>query len=184
MLAQPTRKVEATIATRRRDDREAHPLAARAPLDVSQLLLELACGDLERHAQVLEGVLGLRQPPREALPHGFARGRLLGIHHLGQRLARLQHRSRDIAPVDRHACLRFGYTPRVSSLPRTLIVAGAILVLLGLVLHANPSIPLLGKLPGDVRIERPGLRVYIPVTTCILVSVVLSALLWLLSKLR
>ncbi|HEY5656449.1 MAG TPA: DUF2905 domain-containing protein [Myxococcota bacterium] len=72
----------------------------------------------------------------------------------------------------------------MSSLPRTLIVAGAILVLLGLVLHANPSIPLLGKLPGDVRIERPGLRVYIPVTTCILVSVVLSALLWLLSKLR
>ena len=38
--------------------------------------------------------------------------------------------------------------------------------------------------PGDLRIERPNLRVYVPLTTSILVSVVLSALFWLISRLR
>jgi len=67
---------------------------------------------------------------------------------------------------------------------RTLISAGLILVVLGLVLYASPSVPILGKLPGDIRIERPGLRIYVPITTCILMSLVLSVAMWLLSKWR
>lgn len=72
----------------------------------------------------------------------------------------------------------------VDSLARTLIIAGLVFVALGVLLYASPSIPMLGRLPGDIRIERPGLRVYFPITTCLLVSVVLSAGLWLFSKLR
>lgn len=67
---------------------------------------------------------------------------------------------------------------------RLLIVVGLALVALGLLLHFGPSVPLLGKLPGDVRIERPGMRIYIPITTCLLLSVVLSVVMWLFSKLR
>jgi len=71
----------------------------------------------------------------------------------------------------------------MSSLGRALILLGALLVVLGLILSLAPSLPL-GRLPGDLRIERPGLRVYLPITSSILVSVVLSIALWLVSKWR
>jgi len=69
-------------------------------------------------------------------------------------------------------------------LARVLIVAGLALLVLGLLVQLGPSVPLLGKLPGDLRIERPGMRVYLPITTCVLLSLLLSGLLWLVSKLR
>jgi len=69
-------------------------------------------------------------------------------------------------------------------LARTLVIAGAVLLALGLLLHFGPSVPMLGRLPGDIRIERPGMRFYFPITSSILVSVVLSLLLWLFSRLR
>jgi hypothetical protein len=72
----------------------------------------------------------------------------------------------------------------MDSLARTLIVAGAVLLALGLLLHASPSLPHLGRLPGDIRIERPGFRFYLPITTCVLLSAVLSAVFWIVSKLR
>ena len=72
----------------------------------------------------------------------------------------------------------------VDSFPRILVIVGLVFVALGVLLYASPSIPLLGKLPGDIRIERAGVRVYFPITTCLIVSLVLSGGLWLLSKLR
>jgi hypothetical protein len=72
----------------------------------------------------------------------------------------------------------------VDSLARILIVVGLVFLALGVLLYASPSIPLLGRLPGDLRIERPGLRIYLPITSCLVVSLVLSAGLWLSSKLR
>jgi hypothetical protein len=72
----------------------------------------------------------------------------------------------------------------MDSLARTLVVVGLVLATLGVLLHFGPSIPLLGKLPGDLRIERPGLRVYLPITTCLLLSFVLSGALWLFSRMR
>jgi Protein of unknown function (DUF2905) len=71
----------------------------------------------------------------------------------------------------------------MSSLGRTLIVIGAILVVLGVILSAAPSLPL-GRLPGDLRIERPGVRIYLPITSSLLVSAVLSLALWLFSRWR
>ena len=64
---------------------------------------------------------------------------------------------------------------------RWLIVAGVALVAL---LHWSPSVPLLGKLPGDLRLERDGLRLYVPITTCLLVSAAITLLLNLLSRIR
>jgi hypothetical protein len=72
----------------------------------------------------------------------------------------------------------------VQALGRSLMIFGALLLLVGLLLHAGPSIPFLGKLPGDIRIERPGFRFYFPLTTCLLLSAAISALLFLIAKLR
>jgi hypothetical protein len=71
----------------------------------------------------------------------------------------------------------------VSSIGRTLILIGVVLLGLGVVLSFAPSLPL-GRLPGDVRIERSGLRVYLPITSSLLVSLVLSAAFWLLARFR
>ncbi len=67
---------------------------------------------------------------------------------------------------------------------KSLMVAGAVLLAVGVVIYLHPSIPILGKLPGDIRIERSGFRVYLPITTCLLLSAGLSAILYLISKLR
>lgn len=72
----------------------------------------------------------------------------------------------------------------MEAIGRTLMLAGALLVVVGLVVHFAPEVPWLGKLPGDLRIERGGVRIYVPITTCLLLSVALSALLTLLGKLR
>lgn len=73
----------------------------------------------------------------------------------------------------------------MEALPRALVIAGLVLAALGLALWLAPSaLGWLGRLPGDLRIERPNLRVYVPFTTSIVVSVVLSALLWLISRFR
>jgi hypothetical protein len=61
-------------------------------------------------------------------------------------------------------------------LGRTLVVFGAIVVLVGLALMLAPSIPWLGRLPGDVFVQRERLTFYFPVVTCLVVSVVLTLL--------
>jgi len=72
----------------------------------------------------------------------------------------------------------------VETVPRIVTIAGLSLVLVGLLLHFGPSIPLLGKLPGDLIIERPGFRLVLPITTCLVLSAAVSAALWLLGRLR
>lgn len=69
-------------------------------------------------------------------------------------------------------------------LGRWLVVVGLGVALLGALLWAGPSIPWLGRLPGDVRIERPGATFYFPLGTSLLLSVVLSLVLWLVSRFR
>lgn len=72
----------------------------------------------------------------------------------------------------------------MQSLSGWLIVAGLVLLGLGLLLHATPGIPALGRLPGDLRIEREGFRLYVPLASGLLVSALFSALLWILGRLR
>jgi hypothetical protein len=64
---------------------------------------------------------------------------------------------------------------------KLLVLLGVLLVAVGLLVQFAPQIPLLGKLPGDLRIERAGFRFYFPITTCVLLSVVLTLLLRLFS---
>jgi len=62
---------------------------------------------------------------------------------------------------------------------RTLIVLGLVLLILGL---AWPWLGKLGHLPGDVSFGGDGWRVTLPITTSILISAVLSLILWLLNR--
>ena len=64
---------------------------------------------------------------------------------------------------------------------KTLIVLGIAVVLVGLLWPWLSKLPL-GRLPGDIIIDRPGLKVFIPITTMIVVSLVLSLILWLFRK--
>jgi len=63
-----------------------------------------------------------------------------------------------------------------------LIVFGLILIILGTFLTLGGKIPWLGKLPGDIYIHRKGFSFYFPITTCILISIIISFAIWLVSK--
>jgi hypothetical protein len=65
---------------------------------------------------------------------------------------------------------------------KILIVAGIVLFLFGLVLSFAGSIPWLGRLPGDIHIKRDGFQFYFPIVTCILISLLLTAILALFRK--
>ena len=64
---------------------------------------------------------------------------------------------------------------------RILVIAGVILVVVGLAWPWLSRLPF-GRLPGDILIDRPDLKVFVPITTMIIISVVLSVLLWLFRR--
>jgi len=61
-------------------------------------------------------------------------------------------------------------------LGRMLMIVGGLLVLLGAVFTLGGRIPWLGRLPGDIIIERPNVKFYFPIATSILISIILSLL--------
>ena len=65
-----------------------------------------------------------------------------------------------------------------------LVVVGSMVVLLGVLLMFFDKIPFLGKLPGDIIIKRENFRFYFPITTSIILSVMISLLLWLFSQFK
>ena len=65
-----------------------------------------------------------------------------------------------------------------------IIAAGVLIVIAGIVIYFfHDRLHWIGRLPGDIRIEKENFRFYFPITTMILFSIMLSLLLWLLRKL-
>jgi hypothetical protein len=64
----------------------------------------------------------------------------------------------------------------MSELGKMLVIFGVLMVLIGLALWSGFGASWLGRLPGDIRIERGNSTFYFPVVTCIIISVVLSIL--------
>ena len=64
---------------------------------------------------------------------------------------------------------------------KTLIFMGIAILAVGLLWPWLSKLPI-GRLPGDIIIDRPHLKVYIPITTMIVVSLVVSIVLWLIKK--
>ena len=60
---------------------------------------------------------------------------------------------------------------------KLLIIVGGFVVIVGLFLTLGFRIPFLGKLPGDISIDRGNVHFYFPIVTCLLLSLVLTLLL-------
>jgi hypothetical protein len=65
-----------------------------------------------------------------------------------------------------------------------LIAIGVIFIIAGIVLYFSLSVPLLGKLPGDIVIRRDGFTLYIPITTSIVLSAIATLVLYLVSRMK
>ena len=68
---------------------------------------------------------------------------------------------------------------------RTLLIFGGILALVGAFLYFGGKLPFrLGRLPGDISYKSPHTTFYFPVVTCLVLSVTLSLILWLMDRFR
>jgi hypothetical protein len=65
---------------------------------------------------------------------------------------------------------------------KTLIIFGVILIGLGILLAFVHKIPFLGRLPGDILIQKKNFTFYFPIMTSILISIILSLIFWLWSR--
>ena len=65
---------------------------------------------------------------------------------------------------------------------KTLILFGVLLVALGLLFSLGSKVPWLGRLPGDIYIHRENFTFYFPLTTCILLSLIITLVLYLFRR--
>ena len=70
----------------------------------------------------------------------------------------------------------------MSDLGRSIITIGIVLVIVGVLMTVAGKIPGVGKLPGDIFIKKENFSFYFPLTTCILLSIIFSAIMYFLGK--
>jgi Protein of unknown function (DUF2905) len=73
----------------------------------------------------------------------------------------------------------------IRELGKFLLVAGIVLAAVGALLMSGPKLPFrLGRLPGDIVVQGRNGGFYFPIVTCIVVSVVLTLLMWIVNFFR
>jgi uncharacterized protein HemY len=70
----------------------------------------------------------------------------------------------------------------MQAIAKTLIIFGVVLIGIGVLLNFANKIPFIGRLPGDIYIQKKNFSFYFPITTSILISVILSIIFWLFSR--
>ena len=70
----------------------------------------------------------------------------------------------------------------MSGIGRSLIFLGLVIALVGVVVTMAGKLPWLGRLPGDIAIKRENFSFYFPLGTCLLISLLLSLVMWLLRR--
>lgn len=65
---------------------------------------------------------------------------------------------------------------------KMLIGIGIVLILIGMIMTVGPKIPWIGRLPGDIAIQRDNFSFYFPLTTCIIISILLTLLFYLFRR--
>jgi len=70
----------------------------------------------------------------------------------------------------------------MGDLGKTILAVGLLLVVIGLIIMVAGKIPGAGKLSGDIFIKKENFSFYFPLTTCILLSIIISTLLYLFGK--
>ena len=64
-----------------------------------------------------------------------------------------------------------------------IILAGALVVIIGLIVYFfHDKLHWIGRLPGDIRIEKENFRFYFPITTMILLSIVVTGIVWVIKR--
>ena len=67
---------------------------------------------------------------------------------------------------------------------RALLVLGVVLAVAGLLLILAPRVAFVGRLPGDIRIQRDGVVIYVPIGTMFVLRILLSVVVGLLGRRR
>ncbi|HET9916906.1 MAG TPA: DUF2905 domain-containing protein [Candidatus Binatia bacterium] len=70
----------------------------------------------------------------------------------------------------------------MGGLGKTLIAVGIVLVIVGLLVSLAGKLPWIGHLPGDIHVQRGRFSFYFPLTTCIVVSLVISLVAYLFKR--
>lgn len=71
----------------------------------------------------------------------------------------------------------------MNNVGKILVIAGLIAIIAGLILWlSGDKLNWLGRLPGDIRIEKENTRIYFPITTMILLSLLFSAVMWIIRR--
>lgn len=70
----------------------------------------------------------------------------------------------------------------MNAVAKSLIIFGIIFIIAGIVFQFIPRIPWPGKLPGDIYIKRENFSFYFPLTTCMIISIIISLIWYLLGK--
>ena len=70
----------------------------------------------------------------------------------------------------------------MGDLGKSIIFIGIVLIIIGILMTVAGKIPGFGKLPGDIFIKKENFSFYFPLTTCILLSIVLSAIMYFFNK--
>jgi uncharacterized protein HemY len=70
----------------------------------------------------------------------------------------------------------------LNSVAKVIILVGALVMAMGLLFLFIDKIPWLGKLPGDIYLQRKKFNFYFPITTCIIISVMLSVVLYFILR--
>ena len=70
----------------------------------------------------------------------------------------------------------------LGALGKMLILLGVLIIVIGFLLLVGEKIPWIGKLPGDIIIRKEKFSFYFPITTCIIISIILTLLFTLLRK--
>ncbi|MGA2107059.1 MAG: DUF2905 domain-containing protein [Syntrophorhabdales bacterium] len=70
----------------------------------------------------------------------------------------------------------------MAALGRMLIVLGIIILAVGLILLFVPRIPHIGRLPGDIYVKKDSFTFYFPLTTCVIISLILTLIFWIFRR--
>jgi uncharacterized membrane protein len=70
----------------------------------------------------------------------------------------------------------------MAALGRMLIVLGIIIIAVGLILLFAPKIPHIGRLPGDIYVKKDSFTFYFPLTTCVIISLILTLIFWIFRR--
>ena len=70
----------------------------------------------------------------------------------------------------------------MSDLGKSIIFIGIVLIIVGILVTMAGKMPGAGKLPGDIFVKKENFSFYFPLTTCILLSIIFSAIMYFLGK--